>query len=335
MNKNEITLPSRPLGRSELRLTRIGLGTWAMGGDGWAFAWGPQDDGASLKAIHRALDCGINWIDTAAVYGLGHAEEIVGQAIKERRKDLVVATKCGRVWDPATRQIGKRLTAKSVKDEAEASLRRLNLDVIDLYQIHWPEPDEEIEEGWDAVADLIRAGKVRYGGVSNFNLAQLKRAQAIHPVTSLQPPYSMLNRAVEPDLLPYCREQGIGVVVYSPMQAGLLTGKYNQERVAALPATDWRRRSPYFQEPALSLNLQFVEGLRALARRHGMTVAQLALAWVLRRPEVTAAIVGARRPDQIEETVQAAAIELLPEDVAQIERLLEEREQGLEAAQGS
>ncbi len=319
----------RQLGNSNLHLTPIGLGTWAMGGDGWAFAWGPQDDRASIAAIQRALDCGINWIDTAAVYGLGHAEELVGQALAGRRDNVIIATKCERVWDETTGAIGKCLKAESVKREVEASLRRLRTDVIDLYQIHWPEPDADIEEGWGALVELIRDGKVRYGGVSNFNLSQLRRAQAIHPVTSLQPPYSMLNRAVEKELLPYCAREGIGVAAYSPMQAGLLTGKFTRERAAALPSSDWRRRSPYFQEPQLSVNLQVAERLQPIARRHEITVAQLSLAWVLRRPEMTAAIVGARRPEQVEETVRAGEIRLAPEDLTEIENILLEREKAL------
>jgi len=311
---------TRVLGRSDLHLTSIGLGTWAMGGGGWKFGWGPQDDNASERSIHEALDAGINWIDTAAIYGHGHAENVVGRAIKGRT--VLVATKCGRVWQEGSRDIGKCLQAPSIRREVEGSLQRLGLEVIDLYQIHWPEPDEEVEEGWETMADLVREGKVRHVGVSNFNLDQLKRAQAIHPITSLQPPYSMLRREVEKDILPWCREHGVGVIAYSPMQAGLLTGAFSAERVAALPEDDWRRQSPFFTEPALSRNLAVVEHLRPIAASLGVTLAQLALAWVLRREELTAAIVGARRPGQILETVQAGHLPLDAPTQQAIEQVL-------------
>ena len=320
---------TRKLGYSDLHLTTIGLGTWAMGGGGWAFGWGPQDDAETIAAIQRALELGINWIDTAAVYGVGHSEEMVGKAIAGRRAEVIIATKCGRVWNPGeTRPFG-RLKADSVRREAEASLRRLGVEVIDLYQIHRPDPDEDVEEGWGTIADLIREGKVRYGGVSNFNVAQLKRAQAIYPVASLQPPYSMLRREAEAELLGYCAANNIGVVAYSPMQAGLLTGQFSRGRVARLPENDWRRRNSLFQEPQLSANLDLVENLRPIAERNGRTLAQLAIAWVLRRPEVTAAIVGARRPAQIEETAPAADWTLAAADIAEIDALLAKREESL------
>jgi aryl-alcohol dehydrogenase-like predicted oxidoreductase len=330
-------MQTRKLGYSDLYLTTVGLGTWAIGGGGWAFGWGPQDDAESIAAIRHALDLGINWIDTAAVYGLGHSEEIIGQAIADRRDEVIIATKCSRVWDEGSTTPYGRLKAESVRREAEASLHRLNVEVIDLYQIHWPNPDQDIEEAWGVIADLIREGKVRYGGVSNFGVEQLKRVQAIHPVASLQPPYSMLRRDVEKDLLPYCAANGIGVIAYSPMQAGLLTGKFTKERAANLPDEDWRKRNSYFQEPELSANLVLVEKLRPIAERNGRTVAQLAIAWVLRRPlrlrsgqaEVTAAIVGARRPSQIEETAQAGDWVLSAEDIAEIDTLLAERERVL------
>jgi aryl-alcohol dehydrogenase-like predicted oxidoreductase len=303
------------------------LGTWAIGGGGWDFGWGPQDDRRSIDTIHRALDLGINWIDTAAVYGLGHSEEIVGRAVEARRDEVIIATKCGLVWDPGSTSPYGRLTAESVRQEAEDSLRRLDVDVIDLYQIHWPNPEEQIEEGWATIAELIEEGKVRYGGVSNFSVEQLKRIQPIHPVASLQPPYHMLDRGIEEDLLDYCAANDIGVITYSPMASGLLTGKYTRERVEELPDEDWRKDSQQFTEPQLSANLELVEGLRPIAERSGHTLPQLAIAWVLRRPEVTSAIVGARSPSQIEETAQAAAWELSEEEQARIERLLEEREQ--------
>ncbi|HIC88658.1 MAG TPA: aldo/keto reductase [Anaerolineae bacterium] len=325
-------MQKRKLGYTDLRLTTVGLGTWAIGGSGWPYAWGPQDDADSIATIRRALDLGINWIDTAPAYGLGHSEEIVGKAIAGRRDEVVLATKCGLVWDKGSTTLSGRLKADSIRREVEASLHRLNVDVIDLYQIHWPNPDEDIEEAWSTIADLIREGKVRYGGVSNFSVEQLKRIQPIHPVASLQPPYSMLKRGIEAELLPYCAANDIGVIVYSPMQTGLLTGKFTRERVKNLPDDDWRRRSPYFLEPQLSANLELVEGLRPIAERNGMTVAQLAIAWVLRRPEVTAAIVGARRPPQIEETVKAGDRALSAKDIAEIETLLRKREQALQGS---
>jgi aryl-alcohol dehydrogenase-like predicted oxidoreductase len=319
---------TRQLGTTGEDLTVIGLGTWAIGGE-WQYGWGPQDDEESIAAIHRALDLGVNWIDTAPAYGLGHSEEIVGRAIAGLRDEVFVATKCSRVWDVGGVSVHGRLTAESVRQEAEDSLRRLCVDVIDLYQIHWPDPDEQIEEGWSAIADLIQAGKVRYGGVSNFGVAQLERIRPIHPVASLQPPYSMIRRGIEDDLLPYCAAHGIGVVVYSPMQSGLLTGKYDRARIEALPDGDWRKDSGQFTESQLSANLELVEGLRPIAERNGRTLPQLAIAWTLRRPEVTAAIVGARRPSQIEETAQAASWQLSDEDLAEIDALLEAREQKL------
>jgi aryl-alcohol dehydrogenase-like predicted oxidoreductase len=304
------------------------LGTWAIGGP-WKWGWGAQDDAESIDAIQRALDIGVNWIDTAAVYGMGHSEEVVGRAIASRRDEVIVATKCGLVWNEGSTEAYGRLTAASVRREVEASLRRLDVDVIDLYQIHWPRPDEDIEEGWGTIADLVREGKVRYGGVSNFSVEQLKRVQPIHPVASLQPPYSMLERGVEEELLTYCAANDIGVVAYSPMQAGLLTGKYTRERIAGLPDDDWRKGSSHCSEPAISATLALIERLRPIAERNGRTLAQLAIAWVLRRSEVTAAIVGARRPSQIEETAPAGDWVLSKEDTAEIDALLAERERAL------
>jgi aryl-alcohol dehydrogenase-like predicted oxidoreductase len=323
-------MQTRKLGYTDLNLTTVGLGTWAIGGGGWQWSWGSQDDTDSIAALQRGLDLGINWIDTAAAYGLGHSEEIVGKAIAGRRDKVTVATKCSLVWEEGSNDLSARLKADSVRREAEASLRRLKVDVIDLYQIHWPNPDEDIEEGWEVIARLIQEGKVRFGGVSNFKLEQLKRVQAIHPVASLQPPYSMLEREVERQLLPYCAAKNIGVIVYSPMQTGLLTGKFTRDRIASLPEDDWRKeRNPHFQEPALSANLALVERLRPIAERHGRSVAQLAIAWVLRRPEVTAAIVGVRRPAHIEETGGAGDWNLSPEVIAEIDGLLAERERTL------
>ena len=309
------------LGNTDLRLSRIGLGTWALGGGDWTFSWGAQDDAESIRTIRRALDLGINWIDTAPVYGLAHSEEVVGKALKGITPKQLIATKCGRCWDK-DRKIYPCLKRESIRAEAEASLRRLGIDVIDLYQIHWPQPDADIEEGWTAVAELVREGKVRYAGVSNFSLAQLKRIQPIHPVASLQPPYSMLARGVEAELLPYCHEHHIGVIAYSPMQKGLLTGKVTPQWVTQLPADDHRRNDLQFQPPRLAANLEVAEGLRRLAETNGRTASQAAIAWVLRRPEVTAAIVGARKPSQIEETLPAADWQLSPEDLAGIDALL-------------
>ena len=312
-------------------MTRVGLGTWAIGGGDWQFGWGPQDDIKSTEAIHRALDLGINWIDTARVYGLGHAEEVVGKAIAGRRDDIFLATKCSRWWD-SDGKIFSKLDAASVRSECESSLRRLNVEVIDLYQIHWPRPNDQIEEGWGAIAELIDEGKVRYGGVSNFNLEELKRAQAVHPVASLQPPYNMMRRDVESELLPFCADNEIGVVAYSPMMSGLLTGKYDVGAVENLTERDWRRNSPHFQEPQLSINAELIVRLKPIAEQNNLTLSQLAIAWVLRRPEVTSAIVGARRADQIDETAAAGDVDLPPEDVNEISDLLVWREAALSAA---
>lgn len=321
-------MQTRKLGFSELKLTTIGFGAWAIGGGNWDWGWGPQDDAESISTIHRALDLGINWIDTAAAYGLGHSEEIVARALKGRREQVFLATKCSLVWDtPQDYKVYNRLKAWSVRQECENSLRRLNTEVIDLYQIHWPNPDADIEEGWAEIARLIQEGKVRYAGVSNFSVQQMRRAQAIHPIASLQPEYSMLAREPENELLAYCAENHIGVIAYSPMASGLLTGKYNRQKVAALPPTDWRvTKNEYFREPSLTLNLEMVESLRPIAERNNRSLGELAVAWVLRRPEVTAAIVGARRPDQIAETALAGDWALSDDEQLAIDRILEGRQ---------
>jgi len=308
----------RNLGNSDLKITPLGVGAWAMGGGGWAFGWGPQDDEASVAAVHAALDEGWNWIDTAAVYGLGHAEIVVGKAVKERTNKPYVFTKCARVWDE-NRQIGKRLKAASVKQECEDSLRRLGMDTIDLFQIHWPEPDEDIEEAWTAMAELKAEGKVRWIGVSNCSRSQLERIAPIAPITSLQPPYSLVSPEIESQLLPYCGANSIGTLVYSPMKSGLLSGAMTRERIAAMPADDFRQRTPNFQEPLLSKNLALVERLREIGARHGRTPGEIAIAWTLRRPEVTAAIVGLRSPAQLEGVKGAATFRLSPEELAEIE----------------
>ncbi len=323
---------TRELGSTGMHLTTMGLGTYALGGSGWQWAWGQQDDEDSIAAICRGLDLGINWIDCAAAYGLGHAEEVVGRAL-EGRDHVFVATKCGLVWDKGSGDVYGRLTAASVRAECEASLRRLKVDVIDLYQVHWPHDEEHLEEGWSTIADLVKEGKVRHAGVSNFSVAQIERVQRIHPVASVQPPYSMLARGIEAELLPFCATNNIGVLTYSPLQSGVLTEKLTRKRAAALPADDWRRNySPEFQEPALSANLALVDGLRSIAARHGRTVAQLAIAWVLRRPEVTSAIVGARKPSHIEGTVEAGGWVLDPQEIAEIDALLADRAHSLCAA---
>ncbi len=313
---------TRRLGTTDLELSVIGLGTWALGGGGWDYAWGPQDDAESIRTIHRALDLGINWIDTAPVYGLGHAEEVVGRALRGRRHEVILATKCGLVWDDAGRITGN-LSRQSVRREIEASLRRLQTDYVDLYQIHWPNPEAQIEEAWEEMARLVEEGKVRYIGVSNFSVAQMQRLQRIHPIASLQPPYSLLDRDIEQEILPFCKQHQIGVIVYSPLANGLLTGKWNHERLAQLPPDDWRRtRNPKFQEPLFSRILGFVRDLEKIARAHGRPVAQLAIAWTLRRPEVTAAIVGARHPHQIEETAPAGTWTLDASTLREIQNLL-------------
>lgn len=314
-------MKTRILGATGIELTVIGLGTWAHGGGKWAFSWGKQNDEESIATIKAAVDAGINWIDTAAVYGLGHSEEVLGRALKKLKQKHFIATKCGWKWDNSG-NVWRDLRAKSVRAECEASLRRLQLDTIDLYQIHWPQPEEQIEEGWATIAELIKEGKVRYGGVSNFSVDQIRRIQPIHPVASLQPPYSMLKRNVETDLLKFCAENKIGVVCYSPLQKGLLTGKITAEYIAGMEKDDHRRRDPMFNEPAFSLITTKVEALKKVAERNKITPAQLAVAWILRRPEITSAIVGARKPEQIKQTVPAADIVIPPDDLMHIEKIL-------------
>ncbi len=314
----------RQLGYTDLKLTTVGLGTWAMGGP-WQFGWGPQDDDEAIAAIPAALDTGINWIDTAPVYGLGHSEELVGKALKQTSQKPIIATKCSLLWNEKKEKVSS-LKSQSIRDECHASLKRLGIGTIDLYQIHWPEPDEDIEQAWEEMAKLVQEGKIRFLGVSNFNVEQIKRLQKIHPVASLQPPYSMLHREVEDELLDFCAQNNIGVVAYSPMQRGLLTGNFSQERLADLPLDDHRRRNPDFHEPKFTATLELVEQLKEIAERNGKTLAQLAISWVLRRPEVTAAIVGARRPQQILETAPASDWNLSKEDIEQIEQLLAERQ---------
>jgi aryl-alcohol dehydrogenase-like predicted oxidoreductase len=314
----------RTLGNSDLNITAIGFGAWAIGGAGWQFSWGDQGDSDSIASIRAALDAGINWIDTAAVYGLGHSEEVVADALKGVRNKPYIFTKCERRWGPDS-QIFPSLKADSIRQECEDSLRRLKLDVIDLYQIHWPQPDEDIEEGWTAMARLKEQGKVRYIGVSNFNVEQMKRAQKIAPITSLQPPYSLLARDVEKEILPFAKANNIGVIVYSPMGAGMLTGKMTRERAVNLPQNDWRSKNPNFREPKLSSNLELVEILRKIGARHGRTPGEVALAWTLHNPAVTAAITGMRTPDQVPGVIGALTFRLSEEEVAGIETFVQQQ----------
>lgn len=314
---------TRTLGNSDLNLTPIGYGAWAIGGGNWEFAWGAQDDEESIRTIHRALDSGINWIDTAAIYGLGHSEEIVGKALKGRSDKPLVFTKCSMRWFP-DRKIYRSLKAGSLQEEIENSLKRLGVDTIDLYQIHWPNPEDEIEEGWETLARFKEEGKVRYIGVSNFSVEQMKRAQKIAPITSLQPPYSLLRRDIEKEILPFCRENNIGVINYSPMVSGLLTGKMTAERVKNFPEDDWRKRTPNFQEPKLSRNLALADLLKEIGQKHGVEAGVVAIAWTLRHPAITAAIVGARRPDQVDGVIPAATFRLSESEVNRIESWLAE-----------
>ncbi len=311
----------RTLGNSDLQLTPIGFGAWAIGGGNWEFAWGPQDDNESIAAIHRALDRGVNWIDTAAIYGLGHSEEIVARALKTASRKPLVFTKCSMRWH-ADRTIYRSLKAESLAEEIEGSLRRLGVDTIDLYQIHWPNPEAEIEEGWETLARFREQGKVRWIGVSNFSVEQMKRAMQIAPITSLQPPYSMLRRAIEQDILPFAHAHGIGVINYSPMVSGLLTGKMTAERVASFPADDWRRRNVEFNEPRFSRNMKLVELLRIIGNEHGVEPGVVAVAWTLRNPAVTAAIVGGRSAQQVDGVVPALHFRLTDEEYARINAFL-------------
>ena len=309
----------RKLGNSDLEISPLGVGAWAMGGAGWKFSWGDQDDSDSMAAIRAAVEKGINWIDTAAIYGLGHSEEIVGQILKQLPRKPYVFTKCERRWRE-NGEIFPSLKAESIRQECEDSLRRLKIDVIDLYQLHWPEPAEDIEEGWTEMARLKEEGKVRWIGVSNFNVEQMKRAQKIAPITSLQPPYSLLARGAEQEILPFARQNNIGVIVYSPMRAGLLTGKMTKERAAGLPADDWRSRDKDFKEPNLSRNLELVELIRKIGESHGRTPGEVALAWTLANPAVTGAIVGLRRADQVDGVIGALSFRLAPDELSGIER---------------
>jgi aryl-alcohol dehydrogenase-like predicted oxidoreductase len=304
-------------GRTGLEITRVGFGAWAIGGSNWEFGWGEQDDEESVAAIQRALELGVNWIDSAAQYGLGHSEEVVRRAIEGVDQRPLIFTKGGQPRGP-NRSSYQSLKRDSLRLECEGSLERLGVDAIDLYQIHWPIPDEEVEEGWSALAELKEERLVRHIGASNFSVEQLERAEAIAPVEALQPPYSLLDREVEAEILPYCEEHGIGVIVYSPMASGLLTGRMTRERIEALPDDDWRPQSDRFREPELSRSLEVVERVQAVAERHGVSPGAVAVAWTLRHPAVDGAIVGFRRPDQVDPIVVAADLELSDDDVAEI-----------------
>ena len=315
------TFQLRQLGNSDLYLTPIGFGAWAIGGGNWEFAWGPQDDNESVEAIRRALSLGVNWIDTAAIYGLGHSEEVVAKALKGTSHKPYVFTKCSMRWHD-DRSIYRSLKVNSLEEELNASLRRLNVDTIDLYQIHWPNPETEIEEGWSALARFKEQGKIRYIGVSNFSVDQMKRAQKIAPITSLQPPYSMLRRAIEEEILPFAKANNIGVINYSPMLSGMLTGKMTRERIAAMPQDDWRRRAPEFNEPRLSRNLRLVELLREIGSAHKVEPGVVAVAWTLHHPAITAAIVGGRSPQQVEGVAPALHFRLSEGEYNRINQFL-------------
>jgi aryl-alcohol dehydrogenase-like predicted oxidoreductase len=312
-------MDKKKLGNSDMELTPIGLGSWAIGGGDWQFSWGPQDDNDSIAAIHKALALGMNWIDTAAVYGLGHSEEIVARALKTISHKPYIFTKCGLVWDQ------KRETSNSLKQirrEVEDSLRRLAVEAIDLYQVHWPKPDEEIEEAWGVMADLRKEGKVRWIGVSNFSVEQMERIRKIAPITSNQPPYSMLNRAVEVTILPFCQKNNIGVINYAPMHSGLLTGAMTKERVAHFPSDDFRRNAKNYQEPLLSRNLAVASFLGEIGKRHSVSAGVVAIAWTLHHSAITAAIVGGRNAKQVEGVIPAATFRLSDEEFSEIQAYL-------------
>lgn len=313
-------METKKLGNSDLNITKIGFGAWAIGGTGYEFAWGPQDDQESIDAIHRALDLGINWIDTAPAYGVGHSEEIIATALaKWSGSPPLIFTKCGLRWDE-NGKISKNLSASSLQQECEDSLRRLNVETIDLLQIHWPtDRIADIDEAWGVLAQLQTEGKVRWIGLSNFDVEQMKRAQAIAPVTSLQPPYSLLRRDIEDEILPFCQQEGIGVIVYSPMYSGLLTGAMTRDRAANLPDNDWRKRDPEFIEPNLTKNLLLVERLERIGSRYGRSVGEIAIAWTLQNSAVTGAIVGARSVSQVEGVMRADELQLSDSDISELE----------------
>lgn len=318
---NRLThLQSHQLGKTDMHITPVGFGSWAIGGGGWVYGWGPQDDHESIAAIHHAIDLGINWIDTAAAYGLGHSEEVVGKALAGMAERPYVFTKCELTWNEKG-EIIDSLKRESIRRECEDSLRRLKLDIIDLYQIHWPRPDDDIEEGWSTLAELQQEGKVRWIGVSNFSIEQMRRAIAIAPINSLQPPYSLIRRDVEKEILPFCQENSIGVIIYSPMYSGLLTGKMNYERVKNFPPDDWRQNDPEFQSPRFEKNLRLVEALTEIGNSHGVEPGVVAIAWTLLHPAVTGAIVGARNPEQVEGIIPSVNFQLSDHEIDKLNSL--------------
>jgi aryl-alcohol dehydrogenase-like predicted oxidoreductase len=315
-------MTKKRLGNSDMNLTPIGVGAWAIGGGGTPFSWGPQDDAESIAAIQAALDQGVNWIDTAAIYGMGHSEEVVARALRGRSQRPYIFSKCSLVWNEK-REISRSLKADSIKRECESSLRRLGVDTIDLYQVHWPDPEPDIEEGWKAVAQLQKEGKVRWIGVSNFKVAHMERCRPIAPITSDQPPYSAVSPEVEEEILPYCLQHNIGVIVYSPMKSGLLTGKMTKERVANLPADDFRRKALNYQEPHLSRNLELAERIKEIGARHGRSAGEVAIAWTLHHPAVTAAIVGVRSAEQVSGVIGAMEFRLSDAEAREISEFRE------------
>lgn len=315
-------MEKKKFGNSDMEISRIGLGTWAIGGNFGKWGWGDQQDDNSITSLQRALELGINWIDTAPCYGLGHSEEVVCKAVKESSFSPYIFTKCGLVWKDNKGELTGNLTKESIRKEIEDSLRRLNTDVIDLYQIHWPNPDKDIEEGWTEMAKLAEEGKVRYLGVSNFSVQQMKRAYEIFPITSLQPPYSLVDREVEAEVLPYCEENNIGVINYSPMGSGLLTGKMTKERFNNLPVEDWRHKCGLYQEPHFTKNLKLVEEMKIIAEKKSCSVGELAIAWTLLHPAVTAAITGVRNPQQVEGIIRASEVEITAEEKAFLDTYL-------------
>lgn len=322
MQAHRTEMKTTRLGNTDMSITPIGFGAWALGGGGWQFGWGPQDDRESIAAIHQALDLGINWIDTAAVYGLGHSEEVVGRALQGLADKPYVFTKCQRVWNDRG-EIFHVLKRDSLRRECEASLRRLGVEAIDLYQIHWPKPEEDLEEGWAALAELKKEGQVRWIGVSNFGLDDMRRAEKVAPVSSLQPPYSLLQTQVESEILPFCQEHHIGVIAYSPMASGLLSGKMTPDRIKNLAPDDWRSRDPEFNPPRLTRNLKLVDLLREIGDRHGVEPGVIAISWTLRNPAVTAAIVGARRPAQVDGIFPANELRLTQQEIRELDAFIE------------
>ena len=313
------------LGNSSMEITKIGFGSWAVGGPGYEFSWGKQDDNDSIKAIHKCLELGVNWIDTAAVYGAGHSEEVVGEAVKQwSGQKPFIFTKCTNLWDE-NKKVYHYYKPESIRKECEDSLRRLKMDAIDLYQMHWPpDDDSEIDPAWETMAKLKDEGKVKHIGVSNFNVKQMEQAKRIAPITSLQPPYSLLRRKIEKEILPYCKEQNIGVIVYSPMASGILTGAMTKERARNLPDNDWRKRSPNFTEPKISSNLKVVDKLKEIGTKYGRVPGEIAVAWVLSNHAVTGAIVGARNEKQVNGVYNASELELSNDDLAEINNLIED-----------